>query len=130
MPFVVINKAGKAPHRKSPKETFMADANNSRWGYMIVWEFRPRKGMETRFEEAYGPQGIWVKLFSTGRGFIGTELNRDLNDPSRYFTLDLWISKEAFETFRSTHQQEYKAIDQQCEALTAEEKPLGEFQRL
>ena len=108
----------------------MTTAANSNWGYMIVWEFRAGKGVESRFEEAYGSQGVWAKFFAAGQGFVATELNRDLNDPSRYFTLDLWVSKEAYETFRATHQEEYKAIDQQCESLIAEEKPLGEFQRV
>jgi heme-degrading monooxygenase HmoA len=104
--------------------------NDPRWGYMIVWEFRPRKGAEAEFEDAYGPQGVWAKFFELGPGFVGTELNRDLKDPSRYLALDLWVSREAYEAFRSAHSAEYEAIDKQCEALTAEEKPLGTFERL
>jgi quinol monooxygenase YgiN len=101
-----------------------------RWAHMIVWEFRPRPGAETRFEEAYGPQGVWAKFFRSDEGFVGTELNRDLKNPGRYITIDLWVSQAAFEAFRAAHMAEYQAIDQQCEALTAEEKPLGTFQRL
>jgi heme-degrading monooxygenase HmoA len=108
----------------------MTNQEEPRWGYIIVWEFRPRQGAEARFEEAYGPQGVWAKLFARGEGFVGTELNRDLKDAGRYITVDLWVSRGAFEAFRAGHQAEYTAIDQQCEALTAEEKPLGTFQRL
>jgi heme-degrading monooxygenase HmoA len=99
-------------------------------GYLIVWEFRPRAGVEQAFEDAYGPQGVWAKLFQQAEGFIRTELNRDLNDPRRYLTLDLWGSKEAFEQFQAEHTGEYKAIDKECEKLTEQETELGKFERL
>lgn len=100
------------------------------WGYMIIWEFRPRKGEEARFEEVYGPQGVWAKFFECGEGFVRTELTRDLKTPGRYLTLDLWVSKQAYDTFRGAHLAEYQAIDQRCEALTEEEMELGTFERL
>lgn len=106
----------------------MATHDTHRRGYLIIWEFRPRKGAENRFQEAYGPQGIWAKFFARGEGFIGTELNLDLKDPTRYLTLDFWESKQAYDAFREAHPAEYQAIDEQCEALTAEEKPLGTFE--
>ena len=108
----------------------MNEIKLARWGYVAVWEFRPQKGAEAKFEDAYGPHGVWAKLFAQGEGFVATELNRDLKDSSRYFTMDFWVSKDAFEAFRAAHQEEYQAIDQQCEALTAEEKMVGAFERL
>jgi heme-degrading monooxygenase HmoA len=101
-----------------------------KWGYVVVWEFRPIAGTEERFEEAYGPRGAWARLFAMGEGFVGTELNQDLKDPTRYLTLDFWESKEAYEAFRAKHAAEYIAIDRECEALTAEEKALGAFERI
>ena len=100
------------------------------WGYVVIWEFRPRKGAETRFEEAYGPKGVWARFFARGEGFVATELNRDLKDAGRYVTLDLWVSKDAYDTFRAAHEAKYQTIDQQCESLTAEEKSIGAFERL
>lgn len=100
------------------------------WGYLVVWEFRARHGAETRFEEVYGPRGPWARLFTRGEGFVGTELNRDLKDSGRYLTLDFWKSREAYEVFREKHAAEYAAIDRECEALTAQEKPLGAFERI
>jgi hypothetical protein len=108
----------------------MTTYEKPRWGYMIIWEFRPQRGEEARFEEAYGPQGIWAKFFQRGEGFVGTELNRDLKDLRRYLTLDLWVSKHAYEVFRAAHVNEYQVIDKQCEALTEEETELGTFERL
>jgi heme-degrading monooxygenase HmoA len=103
---------------------------SSESGYLVIWQFRPRPGAERAFEEVYGPIGPWARLFASGEGFIRTELNRALEDPERYLTLDFWISKEAYESFRAKHAEEYAAIDRECEALTAEEKLVGEFARL
>ena len=108
----------------------MTDDHQVSWKYMIAWEFRPKPGAERRFEEAYGPDGIWAAFFKQGEGFITTELNRDLKDPGRYLTLDLWVSKAAYDKFRASHSAEYQAIDALCEALTEHEAELGRFERL
>jgi heme-degrading monooxygenase HmoA len=108
----------------------MTNQARPRWGYMIVWEFRPRKGAEAAFEDGYGAHGVWARLFERGAGFVGTELNRDLKDPSRYLTLDFWVSKEAYDAFRAACLAEYQAIDEQCESLTEYERELGRFERL
>jgi heme-degrading monooxygenase HmoA len=97
---------------------------------MIAWEFRPKAGAAERFEEVYGPEGLWARFFAQGEGYVGTELNRDLKDPRRYLTLDLWVSKAAYDKFRADHAAEYQAIDAQCEALTEHEAELGRFERL
>ena len=98
--------------------------------YLVMWQFRPRLGLEESFEQEYGPHGLWARLFATAEGFVRTELNRDLKDSGRYLTLDFWTSKEAYESFRGKHATEYAAIDQECDALTVEETPLGEFSRV
>jgi heme-degrading monooxygenase HmoA len=100
------------------------------WGYLMVWQFRPRPGSEQRFEEAYGRRGPWARLFATGPGFIRTDLTHDLDDPGRYLTLDFWTSKEAYQEFRAKHAAEYAAIDRECEVLTADESWVGEFSRV
>jgi heme-degrading monooxygenase HmoA len=100
------------------------------WRYVVVWEFRPRPGMETAFEHTYGPRGSWAQLFSKGKGFVATELNRDMKDSSRYLTLDFWESKDAYNAFRAKHADDYAAIDRECEALTWEEKQIGAFERV
>ena len=100
------------------------------WGFVAVWQFRPKPGSEQPFLDAYGPDGLWARFFSTGEGFVGTELNRDLKDRDRYLTLDLWESKTAYDRFRHTHQAEYSRIDAQCGEMTAEEELIGYFERI
>ena len=104
--------------------------DKNKWGYVVAWEFRPKLGSETHFEEAYGPNGIWAQLFQQNDCFVATELSRDAMDPGRYLTLDFWNSKSAYEKFRSEHVADYAAIDTQCESLTELERELGQFERL
>jgi heme-degrading monooxygenase HmoA len=111
-------------------ENKMPISGNPAWGFVAVWEFRPKAGAESRFESAYGALGIWAKFFTAGEGFVATELNRDLKDLGRYFTLDFWVSHADYEAFRTEHAEEYRNIDRQCEDLTAEEKLVGYFERL
>jgi len=100
------------------------------WGFLIAWQFKVRPGMETRFEVIYGPNGDWAMLFQQGEGYIRTELNRDLKESNRYLTLDFWTSAEAYERFRNTHAAKYKALDEECEALTESEVEVGKFIRV
>ena len=108
----------------------MTGQKPAKWGYLVAWEFRSRQGAEKQFENAYGPTGVWATFFEQSEGFVATELNRDLNNPGRYLTLDLWESKAAYDRFRSDHRQEYDAIDAQCEELTEQETELGRFERI
>jgi heme-degrading monooxygenase HmoA len=100
------------------------------WHYLVIWEFRVRPGMESRFERAYGADGPWARLFLRSQDYIGTELNHDSKDRGRYVTLDYWTSQEAYEAFRKQYHAEYRAIDQECEALTESEAELGSLERV
>jgi heme-degrading monooxygenase HmoA len=99
------------------------------WGYVVMWEFRVRLEMVERFENAYGQNGQWARLFTPAEGYLATELVRDVQAAGRYVTLDFWKSREAYEDFRERHQAEYKAVDLECEALTESEVELGAFVR-
>ena len=98
--------------------------------FVIVWEFRPGTGKHRKFGKAYSPHGLWAEFFSKAKGYIRTELLRDREDPLRYFTVDVWQSRQAYERFKKQHRDEYQSIDQQCEPLTAFEKKVGEFQSI
>ena len=43
--------------------------------------------------------------------------------------MDLWLSREKYENFLREHEEEYKAIDRECEALTLREREIGSFAR-
>lgn len=96
-------------------------------GFVIVWEFHVLPDLGVLFERAYGPQGPWVKLFQTNPHFIRTELQRDLANPHRYWTLDYWTSESAYNQFRTAHVADYQRIDAECEQFTEAERELGRF---
>jgi [ribosomal protein S18]-alanine N-acetyltransferase len=93
----------------------------------IVWEFRVAAGKRAEFERAYGAGGVWAQLFRRDKGYIRTELYHDAKAEGRYFTLDFWQSRAAFYEFKEHNLAAYKALDQQCSALTTEETFLAEY---
>ena len=98
--------------------------------HLILWEFRPLAGREAEFETTYGPGGDWVRFFARSREYLGTELLRDQDDPCRYFTLDRWTTREAYENFRRRHLSEYEELDRRSGQVTAHERPWGSFNTL
>ena len=98
--------------------------------YVILWRFRPLEGRESEFELAYGPTGEWALLFRRDDGYLGTELLRRSGDSREYLTLDRWVSRTAYETFRSRFSSEYLRLDRLLEDLTEEETQLGAFEVL
>jgi heme-degrading monooxygenase HmoA len=95
--------------------------------YVIVWEFRVRRGKAKQFEKSYGPHGQWVRLFRQDPAYIRTELIRDVHDATRYLTLDFWASEEAYEAFRESHSNQYEIIDARWELMTDDEQEVGRF---
>lgn len=59
------------------------------------------------FERVYGMDGEWAEFFRQGRGYIGTELLRDVEAPGRYLVIDRWESADAYNTFVAAHREEY-----------------------
>jgi heme-degrading monooxygenase HmoA len=100
-----------------------------KWGYVVIWEFRVRPGMEKRFEEIYGPEGDWARLFRQDKEFMGTELIRNLKGRESYLTLDFWTSEKGYKSFRARHASEYEVMDASCEALTESEREVGSYAR-
>ena len=71
----------------------------------LVFSYEVRDA--ARFEAAYGPKGDWASFFAQARGYIGTELLRDVESPGRYLVVDRWESAEAYNAFAAEHRDEY-----------------------
>ena len=93
----------------------------------IIWEFRARPGKEAEFEEAYGGDGAWSRLFMKSQDFLGTVLLRDRQTPSRYLTVDRWREAGAFARFKLENLEGYERLDKACEGLADSEKLVGTF---
>ncbi len=108
----------------------MAIRDHGPWGYLIIWEYRVRAGMEKRFEKVYKSDGDWAQLFSQHQSYMSTELIHNLKAARTYLTLDFWESQAAYEEFRGQHLTEYKALDEKCEEMTEHEREIGRFVRV
>lgn len=92
--------------------------------YVRVWSFIPHPDRLSEFEDVYGPNGAWARLFHRAPGFLGTTLLRGED----CLTLDRWASQEAWDRFRAEFGQEYEALDRQCEGLTMAEEAIGDYE--
>lgn len=93
-----------------------------------IWEYLVRPDRLEEFRAAYGPEGVWVRLFRRDESFIRTDLYRDDSDPHRFVTVDYWESRESCRAFRERFRQAVEALDEQCEAFTIRETHLGDFE--
>jgi heme-degrading monooxygenase HmoA len=59
------------------------------------------------FEHVYGADGEWAEFFRQGRGYIGTELLRDVEAPGRYLVIDRWESADGYNAFVAEHREAY-----------------------
>ncbi len=96
--------------------------------FVILWEFEVKSGSEVEFEKKYGPDGVWAEFFRQDPAYGGTRLLRDTSGSRQYYTLDFWATRAAYEAFRERNREEYAKIDAKCEAMTARETRLGEFE--
>ncbi len=93
----------------------------------IVWEYEVRAEHAAAFEELYGAEGDWARLFRRAEGYVETRLYRDTARPTLYLTIDRWLSRAAFEAFVQTAGSAYAALDRRGDALTVRERRLGAF---
>ncbi len=96
--------------------------------FVALWEYEVKPGGEERFENAYGPEGEWVRLFRNDSRYKETRLVRDTLRRGVYLTMDFWESRQTYEEFIKRHRMEYEAIDEICEDMTLRERKLGWFE--
>ncbi|MES1246544.1 MAG: antibiotic biosynthesis monooxygenase [Actinomycetota bacterium] len=83
-----------------------------------------------RFEAAYGPEGEWAQFFGGGRGYVGTELLRDVEAPGRYLVVDRWESAEAYNAFVAEHREAYMQRVDDTRFLYDAELRFGTFENV
>jgi heme-degrading monooxygenase HmoA len=93
--------------------------------YRIAWEYDVKPAQVAQFEQVYGPDGLWLKLFRNSADHIDTELYRSITNANRFVTVDTWRSRAAYESFRKTRAAEYAHLDEWCERIVQHERTLG-----
>ena len=74
---------------------------------LIALVFSYDVGDSSEFERVYGPEGEWARFFRSGRGYVGTELVRDVEIPGRYLVIDRWETRDAYNSFVEANREEY-----------------------
>jgi heme-degrading monooxygenase HmoA len=87
-------------------------------------------GNAGEFERAYGPEGDWAAFFRGAHGYVGTELLRDVEEPTRYLVIDRWESREAYNDFVERHHEEYMRRVDETGFLYRQELRLGTFENV
>ena len=83
-----------------------------------------------QFEQAYGPDGDWAQFFAGARGYIGTELLRDVETPGRYLVIDRWESADAYNAFATDNREEYMRRVDDTRYLYDQELRFGTFENV
>jgi heme-degrading monooxygenase HmoA len=94
----------------------------------LVFSYDVREPAE--FERAYGPDGGWSQFFAGARGYIGTELLRDVETPGRYLVIDRWESAEAYNAFATEHREDYMRRVDDTRFLYEQELRFGTFENV
>jgi heme-degrading monooxygenase HmoA len=94
----------------------------------LVFVYEVREAEE--FERAYGPEGDWAQFFRGGRGYVGTELLRDVEQPGRYLLVDRWDSRDDYNAFVEEHRDEYMRRVDESVFLYEQELRFGTFENV
>jgi heme-degrading monooxygenase HmoA len=95
---------------------------------VIALVFSYDVGDSPEFEHVYGPEGEWAQFFRTGRGYVGTELLRDVEIPGRYLVVDRWETREAYNAFVEEHRDEYMRRVDESAFRYEHELRIGSFE--
>ena len=94
----------------------------------LVFSYDVREAAE--FERVYGPNGDWSQFFADARGYIGTELLRDVETPGRYLVIDRWESAEAYNVFATEHREDYMRLVDDTRLYYEQELRFGTFENV
>ncbi len=101
----------------------------------LVFSYETHDSAE--FERAYGTDGEWAEFFRPGRGYIGTELLKDVEAAAgspasasggRYLVIDRWESTTAYNDFVAENREEYMRRVDETRFLYDSELRFGTFE--
>lgn len=95
--------------------------------HIILWEFVVPTDAREKFQQAYGPEGDWVRLFRRAEGYLGTELLHSQDASDIFLTIDRWETIAHFERFQNDFAHEYRDLDQKLEGISTSERKIGVF---
>ena len=89
-----------------------------------VWRYDVPTDVREEFEEEYGPNGSWARLFANSPGFLGTSLYVDVRSRKSYLTVYRFADDEAWQLFRAEHDSAYQEVGVRLRHLTTAQDDL------
>ncbi|SNT13252.1 hypothetical protein SAMN05421640_2429 [Ekhidna lutea] len=96
--------------------------------YCLVWKYKLSSN-QAKFEEEYGRNGGWFKLFESCEDYLGSDLLKS-SDGKTFIVVDKWMSKADYQDFLDENKAEYDQLNEKSKALYDEEEQMGEFDLL
>ncbi|MBC7260997.1 MAG: hypothetical protein H5T63_03200 [Chloroflexi bacterium] len=96
----------------------------------IIYEYIVKEEARGQFELAYGPGGVWGKLFARCAGFRGITLLRDTKNLRRYLAVELWDHEVQRGQALAERQAEYAILDTALAEWCESRNALGTFRVL
>jgi quinol monooxygenase YgiN len=94
--------------------------------FVRVWEYDVHPERLEAFVTAYGGDGDWVQLFGRAAGYVGTDLLRNTDEPTRFVTIDRWTDQASWLAFLEEWGEAYHALDASLAGLTVSQRSLVE----
>lgn len=95
--------------------------------YTILWKYRVLVENQNRFEQEYGPDGAWCKLFSSSQYYLKSILSKSDNSNDTYVLMDVWIDKNSYECFLKESKSSYKDLSLKFQNLYETEEKIGSY---
>ncbi|MFT5641994.1 MAG: heme-degrading monooxygenase HmoA [Cyclobacteriaceae bacterium] len=95
-----------------------------------VWKYTVKEATKSEFEEEYGRQGTWFKLFEKTDNYMGLELLHSHTASQQYILIDRWTSREDYESFTTENREENDALSKRFSYLIENEENDGTFNLL
>ncbi len=96
----------------------------------MVWEYVVSERGRGQFELAFGPGGVWSKLFSACEGFRGTTVLRSTKDARRYLVIEVWDTEDRREQALAHHPTEYSDLQVAFSGWVEAKAEVGTFTML
>ena len=94
--------------------------------YIRVWEYEVPADRVGAFLAAYGKDGDWARLFTSGDGYLGTELYRGAEDADRFVTVDRWTDEPSWHAFLGQWREAYDGLGERLADLCTSQRALLE----
>lgn len=96
--------------------------------YCLVWKYEVTSE-HAKFEEEYGRNGSWFKLFEACEDYLGHELMKS-EDGKTYLIVSKWMSQADYQDFIDQNKAQYDELNAKDEGLYDSKTSMGAFNLL